>query len=271
MNKNIVRLPSKLYRHLFTEGGDKLIAVYCILKNSRENQDKYYAYKARNNRHVSGFSLLRSKTNLSLTVIKKYVPVLISMGLCCINEVGDVCVLGNNKSNALYGDKKIVPVRIGKNLTETSYNTMSVRLHSEERQQKYQIGNKTHRRDLIKQMDDPNSLKELQQARRIVKKHGSEIKITECVVLSNQGFAKLKDGTVNNKQKGAYWKKKLKQNGIVTSQRRFNRIKKMSFSEYRLYKQYAVCSPNTTYKYGWLVEETISSFSSVCLVSGEIK
>lgn len=270
MNYKIVRLPSKLYRHLYVEGGDKLIAVYSILKSSKGKSDKYYAYKSRNNKYVAGFSLLRSKTNLSLTVIKKYVPVLIDMGLCSINEFGDVCILGNNKSNEIYGNKKIVPVRLGKNLTETSYNAMSVRLHSEERQQMHQIEIKTHRRDLIKQMDNPRSLKDLQKAKRIVKKHGLEINVTECVVLSNQGYAYLKDGT-DGKHKGAYWKKKLKQSGIITTRRRFERVKKMSFTEYKQYKKYSIYSPTTTYRYGWMVEEIVSSFSSVDLVSGEIK
>jgi hypothetical protein len=120
MNKKVARISSKLYFDLYQKGGDKLIAVYVILKTSRNGEIKYYSHKSKNNKFVGGFSLLRSKTNLTLHSIKKYVPILIDMGLCFIDKNGDFVMIGNEKIKDLYNSRKLVPINIGVNLSETS-------------------------------------------------------------------------------------------------------------------------------------------------------
>lgn len=269
MESKIVRIPSRLYSDIYQVGGDKLLAVFCTLKAYRGKSDKYYAFKSRNHKSIGGYSLLRSKTNLSLSVIQKYVPMLINMGLCSIDSSGNVSIAGNDKLKSKFNNK-LVPIRIGKNFIDTSYNTISVRLSSEERQQRIQIGIKTHRRDLLLQLNDPKTAAAYKEAKRVVDKYGSSISVTECVVMSNAGFAALKDGTQNNKHKGAYWKKKLKQKGLISTKRRFKRVMKASFEEYKQYRVFSNCPQNTKYSYGYIVEELVSNYSSIDLVSGEM-
>lgn len=269
MESKVIRIPSRLYSDIYQVGGDKLLAVFCTLKAYRGRSNKYYAFKSRNHKMIGGYSLLRSQTNLSLSVIQKYVPMLINMGLCHIDSSGNVSVLGNDKLKAKY-NKKLVPIVIGKNLIDTAYNTISVRLSSEERQQSRQIGIKTHRRDLLLQYNDPKSATAFKKAKKVVDKYGSEISVTECVVMSNAGFAALKDGTKDNKYKGAYWKKKLKQKGLIQTKRRFKRVMKASYAEYKQYRIFSDCPSNTRYQYGYIVEELVSNFNSVDLISGEV-
>ena len=268
--KTTVRIPSKLYRHLYTEGGDKLLAVFCILKAFKGQDIKYYAYKAKNNKTVGGYGLLRDKTNLSLHVINKYVPKLISMDLCYIDNNGDFIMVGNNKLKTIY-NKKLVPIKIGAIFAETAINTISVRLHSESKQQQFQIRKKHNRSDLLKQLDNPKSLKEYKAAKRIVKKYSdSDFTVNDKIVLSNQGFAVVKDGTVDNKSKGAYWKRKLRSKGVVKTTRIFSRIKRLSYSEYICLKSSRVLDRNITFKSGWLVEETVSSFTPTDLIGNTV-
>ena len=257
--KNVIRIPSKLYRELYELGGDKLLAVYCILKGSREGEIKYYSYKSKNNKKVSSYALLRAKTCLSLHSIEKYVPLLIDLGLCYIHKNGDFILLGGEKLKEKY-NTKLVPIKVGKNLTDTALNVISVRLYSERRQQNIQIKKKQNQRDLLKQ-DNPRNLKELKKLRRLKKLNGSNsVEVNDKTVLSNQGFAVLKDGSKNNKHKGAYWKKRLKDKGIISTERNFNKIVRMTFSEYLYFKLSGEKSSNQTYFKGWLVEETVSSF-----------
>lgn len=270
MNK-VIRIPSKLYFDLWNTpniDGDKLIAVYSILKTSRNGDIKYYSYKSKNNKIVSGFSLLRAKTCLSLSVIEKYVPILIEKGLCFIDKNGDFVMLGNEKTKELYNSYKIVPVKIGKNFNETATFVVSVRIHAAKKQQDIMISKKKYRSEIIFQGNNPKSLKDLKKAKRFYKLYGNE-EFTDNTILSNQGFCELKSGERDNKSKGQYWKSKLIKNGLVKSKRRFNSIQPMPYSVYRLMKKHGDFKNNYKYINGQLCEEIISSFSPINIITVE--
>lgn len=259
MNKKIARISSKLYFDLYTRGGDKLIAVYCILKTSRNNEIKYYSYTAKNNKFISGYSLLRSKTNLTLHSIQKYVPVLIDMELCFIDKNGDFVLLGNNKLKQKYNGK-LVPVKIGSNLTDTVYNSLTVRLFSAEKSQKTQIEKKQTRSEII-------AYGSRKLSKYYNKKYGHNLEVNEKTVLSLQGFGDLKHGENDNirdiKSSGAYYKRKLREKGIIKTKREFKKLEKSTYLNYLQMKKYFNIGRKITYKNGWIVEEQISSFSTV--------
>lgn len=271
MSQKIARPNSKLYFDLYQQGGDKLIAVYAILKTSREGLDKYYSYTSKNNKVVSGYALLRSKTILTLHSIKKYVPTLISMGLCYIEDNGDVHITGGERLNTQYKCRKIVPIVIGKNIIETALNAVSVRVFSMQKQQESQISNKQNRSELLLQVSNPTNYKLYKKAKKLEKRlMGEKIIILDKVVLSNQGYAVLKNGISDNKSMGQYWKKRLTSKGLVKVTRRFDRLKQMSYEEYQKIK---IISKNRrmVYSKGFLCEELISSFNSIDLVNTTVE
>jgi hypothetical protein len=240
-------------------GGDKLIAVYSILKTSRDNNIKYYAYTAKNNKFMGGYSLLRAKTNLTLHSIKKYVPILIDIELCFIDKNGDFVLIGNEKIKQKY-NSKLVPIKIGSNLTDTVYNSLTVRLFSLEKSQKTQIEKKQTRSEII-----AYGSKKL--SKYYDKKYGHNLEVNEKTVLSLQGFGDLKHGEKNSirdiKSSGAYYKRKLREKGIVKTKREFKKLEKSTYSEYIQMKKYFTIGRKITYKNGWIVEEQISSFYTV--------
>lgn len=266
MTSPIVRIPSMLFYTLSQKGGEKLTSVYVTLKHFKNSEIKYYAYTAKNNKFVSGYSLLRKKTNISLPTLKKYVPILVDMGLCSFHENGDFIMLGGEKTKELYNSFKMVPIKIGANIIKTQYNCLSVKCHSEERQQLTMISNKKHRRDLLKQLSNPTSFKGLKAAKKIVKKYGEDFSIIDNVVMSNQGFAFLKDGSEDNKSKGSYWKSRLVKNGIIKSTRRYELGEKMSYEAYLQYKKLFFFN-GMTYVKGRIATELVSGFSPIDLVS----
>lgn len=266
------RIPSNLYFQLYKKGGDKLISVYSILKTSRNGEIKYYSFQSRNNKIVSGYSLLRNKTNLTLHSLKKYVPLLIELNLCWFDNNGDFILLGNEKTKSLFrkNDKKLVPIKIGKNLTHTAYNVLSVRFHSSESKQLKQIEKKHIQRELLSRKDDPRSLKELKQIRKILKYDKPDSYFIDKCVLSTTSYAYIKDCS-DSKSKGAYWKNVLKQKNIITTSRRFEEIKKMSLKEFLKLKSSYKMPKILVYRNGHLVKELVSSFKTINLPKVSVK
>lgn len=272
--KGIFRIPSQLYFDLWIKGnelpsltGDKLIAVYSILKFYRDNGIKYYSYKSKNNKNISGYSLLRAKTNMSLHVIEKYVPVLIEMGLCFIDNNGDFVLLGNQKTKDLYNSYKLVPINIGKNVTDTAVNVMFVRADAKDKEEQKQYRKKLTRSVIISQGVNPQNSNQLRDAKNTLKRFGEITYLNEKTVLSNGGFAVLKHGAENNikhlKSSGSYWKKRLKDKGLITTKRQFSNIEKMSYDCYLNLKRLGFLEKSQTYRQGFLVNETASAFSVV--------
>lgn len=264
-----IRINSKLYYELFKTGtelrslsGDKLIAVYALLKSNSDQFSCYKPYITSNNKKVSGYALLRAKTQLSLNTIMKYTPVLINMGLCRFDGNGGFVMLGNQKTKQLFNSFKLVPIIIGKNLTETALHSLSVRIDSSEKNQERQIRKK---RDLSVQLfkgKDPKNLVAYKKAMKIKKFYGSEINITDKPVLSNKGFALIKDNTKDNLSKGSYWKRRLLSVGLISTHNRFKIVKKASEAEYREYKKYTDYNPTFKYWNGSIVEQLVSAVSS---------
>ncbi len=269
MTQKVARINSRLYYDLFTKGGDKLISTFAILKTSRES-DKFYAYTSRNKKFVGGFSLLRAKTNLTLHTIKKYVPTLIEMGLVNIESSGDVYVMGGEKIKTLYSSRKLVPILIGKNLNDTTDNSFSVRLFSAKTQQEREIIKKQNRSELLKQALNPTNPKLYRKAIKLLNKlNGEGITIVDAVVLSNQGYALLKNSVFNNKPMGGYWKRKLIKKGNIKSKRRFKRLEKMSYSTYLDYISFYP-SRKLVYKNGFLCEEIVSTLEPLNKINLEV-
>ncbi|MBC7525228.1 MAG: hypothetical protein H7239_12415 [Flavobacterium sp.] len=256
------RIPSKLYFELYQKGGDKLIATYSVLKQSRNKEKQYFSFTSKNNKKVSGYSLLRNKTNISLHTLKKYIPTLINAGLCSFNDIGDFILLGNSKTKELYSSHKLVPIIIGKNLVHTAYNSMAVRLYSSEAKQLRQIEIKRNQSELLKRKDNPRSLKELKAIRKILKNENRNDFFIDKSVLSLQSYAYIKDNS-NSKAKGYYWKNKLKQKNIIVSKRRFNNIKQMTLKEFLFLKSNSKIPKLFLYRSGWLVEEIVSEFNTI--------
>lgn len=268
MKKSVVRISSLLYKDLFDLGGDKLIAVFSILKSSRNGKIKYYSYTARNNKKVSGYSLLRKETCLSLHTLKKYVPMLMDLGLCEFHTNGDFSVLGNRILKKIY-NTKLVPITIGKNFTDTQYNSFSVRLHSSEKSQRIMISKKQHRRELIFKLENPRTMKEYKASKNVLKRYGRDISVTDNVVLSNQGYSKLK-GKDGSKSSGSYYKSKLVEKGIVHSSRKYKLVEKMSYAEYLQFKKYNAYG-FYTYLRGCLAIEQIATMTAIDTTRGKFE
>lgn len=272
--KGIFRIPSQLYFDLWTKGneipsltGDKLIAVYSILKFYRDNGIKYYAYKSKNNKNISGYALLRAKTNISLHTIEKYVPVLIEMGLCFIDNNGDFVLLGNQKTKDLYSSYKLVPIKIGKNVTDTALNVMFVRVDAKDKEEQKQYRKKLTRSVIISQGVNPQTSSKLRDAKKTLKRFGEITYLNEKTVLSNGGFAVLKHGAENDikhlKSSGSYWKKRLKDKGLITTKRQFTNVEQMSYDCYLNLKRLGFLEKSQTYRQGYLVNETASAFYTI--------
>jgi hypothetical protein len=262
MNKKTARISSKLYFDLFVRGGDKLIAVYAILKTSRKGDVKYYAYTAKNNKFVSCYSLLRAKTNLSLSTLKKYVPILIDMELCSFHTNGDFVMLGGEKVKELYDSYKMIPVEIGKNIIETTLNCYKIKVHSAEKQQLNQIRIKQNRSVLLSNKSNPKNNKEYKAICKLEKKYGSEITVNDKTVLSNKGFGKLKNGEMNKKSVGNYWKRKLVKNNFIKTTRQYELGEKMSYEAYLQFKN-NYSFRGLTYIKGRIAVEKVSEFSVI--------
>lgn len=266
-NSKTVRIPSKLYYDLFKTGeedartnisGDKLIAVYSILKSSRGRKEQYTHFKSKNNKTVSGYSLLRKHTNLSLSVLKKYVPLLVEKGLCFIDSKGNFVLLGGEKTKEMYSSYKLVPIKIGKNLTDTQYNSFLVRLHSNQKSQEREIKRKKHLSELLRQSEDPINNKRYKKALRLIKKGYKLQEITDQTVLSNYGYSNLKGGN-STKSRGSYLKGRLLADGKIKSRRRFKLLQRMPYNDYIKLKKYHGLSGMYTYIRGHMAMELVAS------------
>lgn len=269
----ISRIPSRLYYALFKEGGDNLLSVYCSLKAFKAGQIKFKAYKSKNNKFVSGYSLLRSQTNISLSSLKRYVPVLETMGLLKFEENGDVSLLGNKKLKSLYGNK-IVPVPVCNKLVNTRYACMTVRLHSKQQQQFRMIEKKANLSELLMQGESGvKTLKQLKKLKKLIKEHGndvSKLNYTDETVLSIQGYAFLKHHKEDNKSLGNYYKKKLKEKGLVATRRRFKEFsdaQSMSYSEFNFLRKEGATPSNIVFRCNRMMEEVTSSFTPINIIN----
>lgn len=247
-----VRIPSRIYSELFDKGGDKLISVFCMLKSQKGYGRKYYSYTAKNNKFVSHYSLLRNKTTLSLSVLKKYVPMLVDMGFVVFEDNGNVSVIGNNKLKKLdtRNNTKLVPVKVFDKYKKTELYSYYVRIHSNIKTQEKIICKKLRRRELIQENPFPTSKNGVYE--KLVNIFGKEIDITENVMLSNISFSVLKDGSAESTTKGNYLKNKLYSEKLVYKKRQFKELEQMS---YERFKKKNISKRGITYCNGCMVKE----------------
>lgn len=179
---------------------------------------------------VRGEGLLRSKTNLTLSVIRTNLPKLQSLGLAEITPEGHVILEGINKTNEkLYANSKSplkhIPIEVS-TFVKTKLYSFFIRIHSLEGNQRKMYEKKHNRKEKLKQLASGRvSMKDYKSCINTYKKCQKNPDLIkgalEKSVLSLPGFAKYKDGSKDNKEKGSYWKQKLVSEGLIKSERRY--------------------------------------------------
>jgi DNA-binding transcriptional ArsR family regulator len=281
-----IRLQSTLYRQLYTEGGDRLVAVYCMLRSVRGRYNYFPVMKATNGKRIMGASLLSHLTGISKPTLEKYLKPLKKLGLVHINLAGEVFIKGTNKLNILYQNKgsrvKLVPIIIGKNISDTAYYSKYVRFHSNLRAQNRMIGKKILRNDLLEQLNKSrtnpsyritaeNYRAALYLEKKLEKrKKGKELQLENILSLNMYGYLSNVNLT-NLKSGGAYYKKKLKQKGMVYSERRFSVFDKSpSYEAFLLMKKYNVDGHKLFYRGRNVFKEEASKFRVLPIQENEL-
>lgn len=215
---------SVLYNHLYTQAssfnldGDRLIAVYCILKSARgKNKESIKAGKTK------GLNLISKLTGISRQTLSKYITVLTTLDLVHFSKNGSLIFAGNKKLEERFKTKsrnyrvKYFKINIGKTIAETALNSYNIRLHG--------------------YIDSIN---------RRIDKNGTSTKLTcktyDKVTLSVLGFGLLKSAgskplrsttaQKNKLSKGNYWKQKLIKANCIYTSRQYEFIKHCSKEDY---------------------------------------
>ena len=263
----LVTINSKLYSELFSKGGDDLIAVYLTIKKFKGNNNRILPIRTKNNRVIKHYRLLQKTTGITIKKLQKYTPVLLEMKLCNFSKDGGFYLKGNNKINSEYkkqnGRLKFIKIQVFEKISATVLNSFAFRLQSLKRIQSIQIEKKRFQINTIRKVNSNVFLskKEYRAYKNILKKN---IKIDpknfcDKNVLSNKGFASLKNNEVDNKSKGFYWKKKLVQNSIIKTKRIFSFVAYCDYSDYRRIK-IETNNVKLVFKNGSMYEESISEY-----------
>lgn len=290
-----VRSHSYVYADLLTAYGDdlargfKLIAVYATLLHTRNHLDSHRVITHKSNgRKTANYNLLSRNTKLSIKTLKKYVPKLIEKSLCYFTDSGSFILVGkgtlqkfkkgffaNKYENEFKGCSplKLVPIKIGSKLSETTLNCQKVVIYSEERKQLYVSAKKGKLKDIKSRMSSENgkvSKSEIKMLERAVKDGFSVANHVKYPVLSIQGICDLFHGKSNidynsRKNKGSYLRKKFKRALIFETRRRFDSLyaKPMSKAQFLALRQvYAKNGvTNLFYRKGYAIQEIVSEFN----------
>lgn len=255
--QNYVHINSKLYTELFLEGGDNLVAVYCMLKFAKNGGIKIYKEQNRNIYHT-----LKEKTNLSVSTLRKYIKQLVKLNLCHFDTAGNFVLKGNNKLNKEYKGKKLVRIIIG-SYSETKVYSFYIRVRNNHKLQVKRIDRRDEQNKINRKIKKniPLTSKEnrfFKSWRDADKEYAKNPHTFNAkTVMSNKGFSKLKNGITNTN--GSYWKKKLVMAGLITTKREFKFLKECSKKEYLSFK-YNI-DKNVVFSKGKLYLETVPSFS----------
>lgn len=265
MTNKTVHINAKLYSTLFNEGlergvdSDRLIAVFVILKASRENGAHRIIKKGK----LTRYRLLNKVTKLSEKTLKKYVPILESLGIVNFSKDGGVYIKGNDKLNKEFQKRKTIKLEVG-TLHQTSLNSFFVRVKAKEKRIKSAI-DKTDAK--IKVMGRFEARKWLNQKdfawASDLSKEGVTLAELQShhnkVVLSNCGFYNLKKEVKDKKGSGFYWKNKLKSAGKIKTRINSKLIRKASKMEYLLEREH---NPRLSFYKGHIYEQTASEFTT---------
>lgn len=255
MENQHVHINSKLYADLFSLGGDNLVAVYCMLKFSKNGEIKIYKEKNRNIYHT-----LKTKTNLSVTTLRKYIKELVKLEVCYFDSVGNFVLKGNNKLNKEYKKRKLTRVKVG-SYKQTRLFSFAVRIRTMERLQKKAIDRKGEQNKILARQRKGHCItKREKNFLRSCEMYKSEGDYNNAkTVLSNQGYSKLKKGYEASKSVGYYWKKNLVSAGIIKTERRFKFLRKGTLSDYLQNREF---DRTIVYKNGKIYKELIPSFTT---------
>lgn len=261
-----VLINTRLYKLLLDKGGDKLIAIYCIVKKARNGEKRIHPEITLQGKSIKFYRLLHKKTKLSEATLKKYIPTLISLGLCNFSADGGFYVAGNNKMHARFNKNRFLKIKIG-TLSETVLNSFHVRIKALEKAQIKKIEKTQRQINIMLRGENGFSLtkNERNSFKRLVKK-GIRLadlqKKCKKVVLSNEGFAYHKSEQRDMKSKGSYWKQKLIASNYIHSIRNFEFVTECDYSEYRLMK-ISTNNRKLVFKAGKVYVELVSSFKSL--------
>ena len=254
MEKQHVHINSKLYADLFSLGGDNLVAVYCMLKFSKNGEIKIYK---ENNRNI--YHALKTKTNLSVTTLRKYIKQLVKLEVCYFDSVGNFVLKGNNKLNKEYKKEKLVRVKVG-SYKQTRLFSFAVRIRTMERLQKKAIDRRHEQNKILaRQRKGYCITKREKNFLKSCEMYKSEGDYNAKTVLSNQGYSKLKKGYEASKSVGYYWKKKLVSAEIIKTERQFKFLRKGTLLDYLQNREF---DRTIVFKNGKIYKELIPSFTT---------
>ena len=254
MENKQVHINSKLYADLFSLGGDNLVAVYCMLKFSKNGEIKIYKEKNRNIYHT-----LKTKTNLSVTTLRKYIKQLVKLEVCYFDSVGNFVLKGNNKLNKEYNKEKLVRVKVG-SYKQTRLFSFFVRIRTMERLQKKAINRKHEQNKILaRQRKGYCITKREKNFLKSCEMYKSEGDYNAKTVLSNQGYSKLKKGYEASKSVGYYWKKNLVSAEIIKTERQFKFLRKGTLLDYLQNREF---DRTVVFKKGKIYKELIPSFTT---------
>jgi hypothetical protein len=130
-----------------------------------------------------------------------------------------------------------------------------------EQNQKNTIDTKSNRNNIIAKGNKRQFLSKLEfkQLKNLKKKGISITDINDKVVLSIQGYYKLKSGEQNKSNNGQFWKAKLIEAGIIKARRVQELIKKCDKEEFKALKGY---DKSLFYYKGGVYRELISEFTT---------
>ena len=254
MEKQHVHINSKLYADLFSLGGDNLVAVYCMVKFSKNGEIKIYKEKSRNIYHT-----LKTKTNLSVTTLRKYIKQLVKLEICYFDSVGNFVLKGNNKLNKEYKKEKLVRVKVG-SYKQTRLFSFFVRIRTMERLQKKAIDRRHEQNKILARQRKGHCItKREKNFLKSCEMYKSEGDYNAKTVLSNQGYSKLKKGYEASKSVGYYWKKNLVSAEIIKTERQFKFLRKGTLLDYLQNREF---DRTVVFKKGKIYKELIPSFTT---------
>jgi len=260
---------SRLYSTLFNVGvergidSDMLITVYLTIKAAKQSKDRIRTITAKNGRIIKYYRLLHKVTGISEKTLKKYVPLLESVGVFNFSKDGSAYIKGNTKTNKEFKTSKIIRLSVAGGIQATKLNSFFVRVKAKEKRIKTVIDKTNSKIKVLGKLESLTiSHKEFKYAKRLrrdgvtlenLKKHHNK------VVLSNEGFFKLKKEVEDSKSAGHYWKQKLVRAGKIKTRRNNIEIKKCPKKDFLAIKY---VNRRLSWYDGILWEETVSEFTT---------
>ena len=141
-----VYLTNVEYDCLFRLGGDGLISAFATIRSKKQGEVIKKVGKK------GPVAIIKEATGLSRTIIEKYLPKLLKIGLVEVHKNGNVAIHGRKWSDkklpTLY-KRKLIPITVYDNFIDTKIYSAFVRVHSRLGKQERQIGKKAKRIEVL--------------------------------------------------------------------------------------------------------------------------